>query len=86
MLSHGFASRHLKAQTLTSRCLALLLVAAGSAPFAATQTTATFKIPCQFTNPTHGGGPTCRLIRDANGNLYGAGGGGADITQTSTVN
>ncbi len=32
----------------------------------------------QFTNPTGGGGPWGRLLRDSQGNLYGMGGGGAN--------
>jgi len=80
MLSHGSSFCLVKAQTFTTGCLALLLVAAGSAPFASAQTAAapaTFKVLYQYTNPTGGGGPTGRLVRDAAGNLYGAGGGGA---------
>ncbi|MGC2639614.1 MAG: choice-of-anchor tandem repeat GloVer-containing protein [Acidobacteriaceae bacterium] len=41
-------------------------------------TVPSFRILYQFANPTDGGGPTGRLVRDADGNLYGAGGGGPD--------
>lgn len=41
-------------------------------------TVTSFKILYQFTNPTDGGGPTGRLVRDSEGNLYGVGGGGPD--------
>jgi uncharacterized repeat protein (TIGR03803 family) len=57
------------------------MVAAGWAPFASTQTAtppAPFKVIYQYPNPTDGGGPTARLLRDDQGNLYGVGGGGPD--------
>ncbi|HEY6447385.1 MAG TPA: choice-of-anchor tandem repeat GloVer-containing protein [Acidobacteriaceae bacterium] len=41
-------------------------------------TVASFNILHQFSNPTDGGGPTGRLVRDSAGNLYGASGGGPD--------
>lgn len=47
-----------------------------AAPAVASAQTATFRVLHEFTNPTDGGGPTGRLLRDANGNLYGMAGGG----------
>ena len=47
-----------------------------TAPNAADASTAHFRVLYQYPNPTDAGGPTGRLLRDAQGNLYGVGGGG----------
>jgi uncharacterized repeat protein (TIGR03803 family) len=36
-----------------------------------------FRVLYQYPNPTDGGGPSARLVRDDQGNLYGVGGGGS---------
>lgn len=60
---------------------AIILTAASITGFASpgqaqSQGPAHFRVLLQYPNPTDAGGPTGRLIRDEQGNLYGVGGGG----------
>jgi uncharacterized repeat protein (TIGR03803 family) len=87
MPSPGTSSCLRKTQTFTTSflvlplavtCLAFSASAQSAVPGAASVQPASFRVLYQFTNPTDGGGPAGRLVRDDHGNLYGVGGGGPD--------
>jgi uncharacterized repeat protein (TIGR03803 family) len=72
------SAKAFSATTVTAALLASAAVSLSAQTTVPAADPGHFRVLLQYPNPTDAGGPTARLLRDDQGNLYGVGGGGTD--------